>query len=309
MKFQIINSIVVSFLLMISISSFAQQDEQSSLYMFNPLQYNPAYAGSRGDLNVTAIARSQWVGVKGAPKSQFFSLNSPIKAKNMALGMHLSNDGIGAKTRTSAYGDYAYTLNFRNGTKLNLGVSAGIDQLSVDYQKLVAYDPTESDYLTSFSQTNFNAGAGMYYHSEKFYVGLSVPRLMETSLKNHATVLSNSFTKRHYFFTAGYVKKINSVIDLKTSFLLKVVANAPVTLDLNANLFLYKKFWVGGMYRFNECVGVNVAYQLKEKLMFGYAFDYPINGLSRVSNLGSHEIMLNYSILDRKKAFGSPRYF
>ena len=309
MKFQKLNTAVFSLLMTFSFLSFAQQDEQSSLYMFNPLQYNPAYAGSRGDLNATAIVRSQWVGIKGAPKSQFVSIHSPIKVKNMALGMHLSNDIIGARNRTSVYGDYAYTLHFQNGTKLNLGASAGVDQMSVDYQKLVAYDPTESDYLTSFSQMKFNAGAGAYYHSDKFYVGLSVPRLFESSLKNHAVVLSNSYTKRHYFLTAGYVKKINSVIDLKTSFLLKMVENAPLTLDLNANLFFYKTFWVGAMYRYNESVGVNVAYQIKEKLMFGYSFDYPINGLSRVNNLGSHEIMLNYSIPGRNKAFGSPRYF
>lgn len=309
MNFQKNKIVVFSLLMMASFLTNAQQDEQSSLYMFNPLQYNPAYAGSRGDFNATVVARSQWVGIKGAPKNQFVSLNSPIKAKNMALGIHVSNDQIGAKTRTSFYGDYAYTLRFDNGTKLNLGISGGAEQLSVDYQKLIAYDPTETDYLSSFSQLNFNAGSGMYYYSDRFYVGMSVPRLFQSSLKNQAFVLSNAFTKRHYFLSAGYVKPINSVIDLKTSFLLKMVQNAPVTIDLNANLFFYKTFWVGAMYRFNESVGVNVAYQIKEKLMFGYSFDYPINGLNRVDNMGSHEIMLNLRLPDKNKAFGSPRYF
>ena len=87
---------------------------------------------------------------------------------------------------------------------------------------------------------------------------------------------------------------INSVIDLKSSFLVKMVANAPVTVDLNVNAFMYKKIWFGGMYRFNESIGVNAAYQIKEFLMFGYSFDYPINGLSSVRNFGSHEIMLSY---------------
>ena len=107
---------------------FAQQDEQSSMYMFNPLQFNPAYAGSRGDFNAVAIVRSQWVGMNGAPKSQFISLNSPLKIRNMSLGMHLSNDQIGARNRTSFYGDYAYTLRFKRGGNLNLGVSGGGEQ-------------------------------------------------------------------------------------------------------------------------------------------------------------------------------------
>ena len=108
---------------------------------------------------------------------------------------------------------------------------------------------------------------------------------------------------------AGYVHPINSVIDLKVSTLIKAVPNAPVTVDLNANLFMYKMIWFGAMYRFNESLGINAAYQLAESLMFGYAFDYPINGLNSVKNAGSHELMLNYTINHKKKAFGSPRYF
>lgn len=309
MSFTKIKLATISLFMLISSISFSQQDEQSSLYMFNPLQYNPAYAGSRGDLNVTAIVRSQWVGIKGAPKSQFISLNTPLKYKNMSVGAHISNDGIGVKNRTSFYGDYAYTVNFKKDRRLNLGVSGGGEQLTVDYNKLTAYDPTETDYLSSISQTSFNAGAGLYYYTNKFYMGFSVPRLFETSLRNKSVVLSDAFTKRHFYFTSGYVFKLNSVIDLKTSILVKAVANAPLTVDLNANLFLYKTFWIGAMYRYNESIGINIAYQLKEKLMFGYSFDYTINGLSNIKNSGSHEIMLNYSLNKNKKAFGSPRYF
>ena len=281
-----IKTVIFSCFIVLSFTSISQQDEQSSLYMFNPLQFNPAYAGSRGDLSVTGVARNQWVGIKGAPQSQFLSLNSPIKPKNMALGFNLVNDAIGAKNRTSFYGDYAYTLNFENGRRLNLGVSAGGEQFTVNYNKLMAYDPTETDYLSSFSQLKFNAGAGLYYYTNKFYAGLSVPRIFQSSLKNNSVVLSNSYIKRHYFFTTGYVFKVNSVIDLKTSILLKMVENSPATVDLNANLFFYKKFWIGAMYRFNESVGVNVAYQIKESFMFGYAVDFPINGLSRFNNMG-----------------------
>ncbi len=303
-----INTLALSFLMLLSFSAISQQDEQSSLYMFNPLQFNPAYAGSRGDLSVTGVVRSQWVGIKGAPKSQFISLNSPLKIKNMALGMHVCNDAIGSKNRTSFYGDYSYTLNFKHFRKLNLGVSGGAEQLTIDNTKLLVNDPTDVQFLGTYSQLKGNAGVGLYYYTDKFFAGLSVPRLFETSLKNNSIVLSNNFTKRHYFLTAGYVFPLNSVVDLKTSVLLKIVPNAPLTADINANFFFYKKLWIGALYRLNESAGINIAFQLKEKLMFGYSFDFVTNGLSRINNSGSHEIMLNYS-LNRKKAFGSPRYF
>ena len=308
MNFNKINTVALTFLMLLSFNAIYQQDEHSSLYMFNPLQYNPAYAGSRGDLSVTCVMRSQWVGIKGAPKSQFLSMNSPLKKKNMALGLHMSNDAIGSKNRTSFYGDYSYTLNFKHFRKLNLGVSGGGEQLSIDNTKLIANDPTDVQYLATFSQFKANAGVGLYYYTDRFFAGLSVPRLFESKLKNNSVLLNNSFSKRHYFLTAGYVFPLNSVIDLKTSVLLKVVPNAPLTADVNANLFFYKKFWIGGMYRLNESAGINIAFQIKEKLMFGYSFDFVTNGLSRISNSGSHEVMLNYS-LNPKKAFGSPRYF
>ena len=167
----LLKNIKISFILLICVNSFAQQDEQSSLYMFNPMQFNPAFAGSRGDINFVAVVRSQWVGVKGAPKSQFFSLNSPLSIKNMNLGMHISNDQIGARNRTSFYGDYAYTLRFKKDRNLNFGLSGGAEQMTVDFQKLVAYDPNETDYLASFSQLNFNGGVGLYYFTKKFYAG------------------------------------------------------------------------------------------------------------------------------------------
>ena len=286
----------------------AQQDEQSSMYMFNPLLFNPAYAGSKQEINVVGVARSQWIGMKGAPQSQFVSVHSPIKFRNMALGVHLSNDKIGARSRTSAYLDYSYTLQLGKERKLNFGVSAGGDQIGVDYSQLYALDPTDPQYLASISQFKFNGGAGVYYHSNRFYAGLSVPRLIQAKLYDGSVLLSGSYFKRHYFLTGGYVFPINSVIDLKTSVLIKMVSNAPVTADLNANLFLYRKIWFGGMYRYNESVGVNAAYQIKESLMFGYSFDYPINGLSSVRNFGSHEIMLSY-VFGKNRAYGSPRYF
>lgn len=303
------NYIIVLLIVLCTNSLFAQQDEQSSMYMFNPLQFNPAYAGSRGDVNIVGVVRNQWVGINGAPKTQFLSFNSPIKFRNMAIGMNLSNDQIGARNRTAFYADYAYTLNFQNGRKFNLGLSAGADQFSVDFQKLVALDPTETSYLASFSQLKFNGGAGAYYYGDRFFLGASVPRLFQSGLKNDGIVVSPTYFKRHYFISGGYVFNLNSVIDLKTSFLLKAVENAPLTVDLNANLFFYKTLWVGAMYRYNESVGVNFAYQIKESMMFGYAFDYPINGLSSVRNIGSHEVVLNYTLNRKNKSFGSPRYF
>jgi type IX secretion system PorP/SprF family membrane protein len=306
---KIINSSICLFAtVLLSTSLQAQQDEQMSFYAFNPLQFNAAYAGTRGDMSITGIVRAQWVGIKGAPQTQFLSLHSPIRTKNMALGLNVTNDMIGARRRTSVYGNYAYTLQINDKSRLNVGVSFGGDIMAVDFGSLQAKDPTETDYLRSFTQTNVNIGTGIYYHTDRFYAGISSPRLIETKLEDENTNLSSAFTKRHYFFTTGYVFKINSIVDLKTSTLVKFTPNAPVTVDLNANAFFNKKWWLGAMYRFHESVGMNFAYQHNHSLMFGYHYDFPINGLSTVRNLGSHELMIRYEF-NKNNVNASPRFF
>jgi type IX secretion system PorP/SprF family membrane protein len=304
-----INKIIAVCLVFLTTNSFfAQQDEQASMYMFNPLHYNPAYAGTRGDLSVVGVFRSQWIGIKGAPVSQFLSAHAPLSFKNMSAGINLSNDKIGARNRTCFYGNYAYTLRFKNKTYLNLGLSAGGDLMATDYAKLVAKDPNEVEVNNTFTQTTFNIGTGAYYYGEKFYVGLSSPRVLETKLEKDNVIIAQAYTRRHFFLAAGYVKEINSMLDIKSSFVVKMTPNAPLTVDLNVNAFYAKKYWVGVMYRYNESIGVNLAYQLKESFMFGYAYDFPINGLSTVKNAGSHEIMLTYDF-NKNRAFASPRYF
>jgi type IX secretion system PorP/SprF family membrane protein len=287
----------------------AQQDEQLSQYIFNPLYFNPAYAGTRGNLNVVGVHRSQWVGMKGAPQTQFLSAHSPISVKNMALGFNLVNDKIGARNRTSFYGNYAYTLRINSKHRLNLGVSFGGDMMAVDFNKLKAKDQDEMDYLASFSKTTFNIGSGLYYHADRFYVGLSTPRFLESKLTKNNITFNETYTKRHYFLTGGYVHPINTILDIKTSMLLKITENSPMTMDINIHAYFNKKWWLGLMYRKHESIGMNFAFQYKESMQIGYAYDFPINGLNTVKNAGSHEIMLMFDLNSKNKSFGSPRYF
>jgi type IX secretion system PorP/SprF family membrane protein len=302
--------IVIGFGMVLNVTtSFSQQDEQVSQYIFNPLYFNPAYAGTRGNLNVVGVHRSQWVGMKGAPMTQFLSLHSPITVKNMALGFNLTNDKIGARNRTSFYGNYAYTIKLNPKHRINVGLSFGGDMMAIDFNQLTAQDKDEVEYLTSFSKTTFNVGSGIYYHCDRVYLGLSTPRFLESRLSENNISFNQTYTKRHYFVTGGYVHPINTILDLKTSFLLKMTANAPMTLDINVHAFFNKKWWFGVMYRKHESIGANVAFQFKESMQIGYAYDFPINGLNTVKNAGSHEVMLMFDLNPKNKVYGSPRYF
>ena len=296
--------IVLIVVFMTCTSVYAQQEAQASMYMFNPLQFNPAYAGSRGALNATLVNRAQWVGVSGAPVTQFISVHTPIARKAFGVGGHLSNDIIGAKVNTSLFADFAYSQSLGKKRRLNIGMSAGLDMYNFNFTE-DKLNPTDKgdNYVQAHNQFAFNTGLGVYFHTKSYYAGISIPRLMKTDWNNV------DLTTQHFFIAGGYVYRISTVTDLKVSTLVKVVKNAPITADLNANLFFYKKFWVGGMYRYNESFGVNLAIQLQEKWMFGYSFDFVYNQLRTTKNIGTHEIMLTYDMNGRRSIYATPRYF
>ena len=298
--------ILLTIFILSSLVSNAQQDAQASMYFFNPLNYNPAYAGTRGSLNLTAVHRSQWVGWEGAPKTQFLSIHAPIVRKRIGLGANLSYDNIGSRSNISAMGNFAYHLQLNSKSlRLSFGASAGINSNQYDFNGLIVNDNTDINYLTSNKTLSPNFGAGIYLHSNKGYLGFSLPRLIEKSIDNNT---SNSFLQRHYYLTSGYVFKANSVTDIKPSILVKYTQNAPITVDFNYSMLFYNKLWIGLMYRANESVGFNSSFLVKEAFTLGYSFDYPINNL-RLNNFGSHEILFSFDLRSKNRAFISPRYF
>lgn len=291
-----------------SSSVFGQQDEQMSVYMFNPLYFNPAYAGSKDAISMAAVGRFQWLGFKGAPRSQWFSIHAPLMFKSMGIGGHLVNDNIGSRTRTAVFLDVSGSIkiNEKNQSRLAGGLSVGADILGYDFTNSTVNDQNDPFYGQQFSTTKPNVGAGLFYYSNKHYFGISSPRVLEAKIRgaNDIVEIANS---RHFFIAAGYVFDLNSVLKLKPSTLIKYTPKAPVTFDVNLSLLSYEKFWFGVMYRFNEAAGVNIAYTLKD-FTFGYAYDFPINGLRTVQT-GSHEIFLNLDIRTKKSVYTSPRYF
>lgn len=288
-----------------SLVSNAQQDAQASMYFFNPLNYNPAYAGTRGSLNLTAVNRSQWVGWEGAPQTQFLSIHAPIARKRIGLGVNMSYDNIGSRSNVNAMANFVYHLQLNSKSlRLSFGASAGINSNQYDFNSLIVNDQSDV-FLTSNQTLAPNFGAGLYLHSNRGYLGFSLPRLIEKSIDNNT---GNSFLQRHYYLTSGFVFSANSVTDIKPSVLIKYTQNAPITVDLNYSMFFYKKVWVGLMYRMHESVGFNSSYRIKELFTLGYSFDYPINNL-RFNNFGSHEVLFSFDIRSKNRAFISPRYF
>lgn len=292
----------------------AQQDPMYTHYMYNTLSINPAYAGSRDALTITALHRSQWVNFKGAPMTQTLTIHAPIASKHIGLGLSAFNDKIGPLNTTSVSADFAYRIQLSKKSNLALGVKGGINILQADLNSLALdnqNDPTFQNNIRNRISPRF--GVGMYYSRERFYAGISVPNLIETNYSaqdnvNGTTLIGKSH--RHYFFIVGALFNLSRNLAFKPTGLVKATAGSPVQVDVTASFIFVKKFLLGAMYRTGDSFGILAGFNLTEQFHIGYSYDWSYGVRTFNSNQGSHEIMLRYDfIFSGKKQIHSPRYF
>lgn len=297
--------------------SFAQQLPQFSQYMFNTISVNPAYAGSRETISLVGLHRSQWVGLEGGPSTQTLSIHSPLKNEQLGLGLSIINDQLGYENFVFMYGDFSYTINTSETTKLAFGLKAGFTHYNLDTvgfldQEQVYTDPFFSDIS---SRWNPNIGVGLFLHSNRWYVGLSAPRILNTDYNLRGNQDAGpeylALERIGYYLTGGYVFELNDNLKLKPSTLLKVTNGAPISFDINANLLFFEKFWLGGAYRYNQdtsTIGALADFQVSQQLRIGYSYEYFLSDL-RPYTSGTHEILLMFEVYKPRKRIKSPRYF
>ena len=284
----------------------AQQDSQYTQYMYNTVSVNPAYAGTRGSLSMLGVYRNQWVGLDGAPETLNFAVHSPIGVQGVGVGLGFTSDKIGPSTESIITADFSYTINFSEVTKLSFGVKGGLSLLDLDPNKLLIYDPNDYD-LTQKSYSSPIVGAGLYLHSEDWYLGFSSPNLLETEHYDDVQV-STATEKTHLYFIGGYVFSINSNLQLKPAVLAKGVVGAPLAVDVSANALLYNRITFGLAYRLDAAVSGMAGFQVNENIMIGYAYDYDTTDLGNY-NSGSREIFLRFELGTKRMAKVNPRFF
>lgn len=286
---------------------FAQQDAQYTQYMYNTININPAYAGSRGALSIFGLYRTQWVGLDGAPETSSFSVNTPLSNSNLGLGVSLVNDKIGPTNENTISADLSYTVPTSETFKLSFGIKATGNLFSLDVNKLQPEhqgDPQFQDLNSKFSP---NVGAGVYYHSDKAYVGLSVPNFIETNRydDNDTAIFKD---KINYYLIAGYVFDLDPYIKFKPAVLTKMVEGSPLQVDLSANFMFNDKFVAGLAYRWSAALSAMVGFQITDGLFIGYSYDRETTRLNNY-NSGSHEIFLRFEFFNNYSRITSPRFF
>lgn len=294
----------------------AQQDAQYTQYMYNTISVNPGYAGSRDAISITGLHRNQWVGFGGAPVTQTLNIHSPVgKSEKVGLGFSIINDKIGPSSETYLDIDFSYTLNINNQDRLALGLKVGGHLLDVNFDQLNQFTSTDILLGTSIDRKfSPNFGFGAYYYSEKYYVGVSAPNLLNTKHFDESSIgdTASSFLaaeRINYYLIGGYVFDLSYNTQLKPAILLKAVSGAPLQIDVSANLKFQERFIVGLAYRWSAAVSALTGFQVSDNLMLGFAYDWETTTLGNTQfNAGSYEVILRYEIFKNKK-ITYPRFF
>ena len=301
--------ILILFALVIAQEITAQQDPQYTQYMYNMNIINPAYAGISEGLSIGALYRSQWVGLDGGPETFTFNIHSPV-GKQLALGLSVISDKIGPVEETNAYVDVSYTIPVGMETRLAFGVKGGFTfhDIAIAESQIALVDPGDPFFAQAINETTPNIGAGVhFYKPNKYYISASVPNILNgVHLDANGTKIGSE--TEHFFAAAGYVFDLSDNFKLKPHALLKYATDAPISYDLNANLFMYDLVEVGVGYRLDDSFSGMVNFQVMDNLRIGYAYDAIQSDLDIVTN-SSHEVFINFDFNFSSKVSRSPRYF
>lgn len=321
-KFSITHS-AVALLLVLGIGSNsvrAQQDKMFSQYMFNMMALNPAYAGSRDVLSMSALYRNQWSGIPGGPQTATFTADMPLNNERIGVGLQLYGDKAGVIQETGAFASYAFRIRVGAKSTLALGLQAGASsyQANLTEVRTSADGQIDPAFASNISKILPNFGTGIYLSNDRTYLSISVPRLIKNRLSDYNVGSIRSVQARQAYVAAGFVVGLSPVVKMKPSFLVKYAEGAPLGFDANINFWFADRIALGASIRRHQfsswstyttdaVVGL-LEVQLTDQFRFGYSYDRTLSQLQSVAP-SSHEIMLRYELGFGKNRILTPRYF
>lgn len=287
----------------------AQQLPLFSEYMFNTLEINPAYAGYRDALSVTTMFRKQYTGFKTAPQSAFFSADMPIPGKRVGIGLKLLDDRDAITKTLGAQAVYSFKIPTGDYSNISLGLQGGVYNFRTDFTKVDVIDPNDPSFSQNVNSLNLNFGTGVFFNSEKFYVGLSSPNLIRNNFNREFNTGAFSQLKQemHIYLNSGYVFTLSDDLHIKPSFLVRGLIGSPLSYDINTNFWIADVLGLGVSYRNKSAIVGILDLKLIPELHLGYAYDHSISEFNLISK-GSHEVILRYEFSFNRMAL-SPRYF
>lgn len=289
--------IYIAIIIFSAIPAFAQQDPTYSQFMFNKLAFNPAYAGSHEQMAITLLARRQWLGFEGAPKTENISFHFPTANQRHGFGFNLVNDRLGYTNTTLATVNYAFIIPVGDNGHFSLGLNTGLKSYWARYSQVPLQQTGDAAFGNGidFTKKLFVAGTGLYFHNDHFYVGASIPDLIPHQLVDNYYGQLLKETVLHSFVMAGAALPLGESFELRPSALLRMAKGAPIGLDLGTAIRFKDIVQLGAMWRPSNSLAFMTQIYFGKSVYIGYAYDLSINNVR--TNFGSsHEFTLGIDL-------------
>ena len=288
---KILRNIIILFFAF-GIDIFAQLEPLSTQYMNSQLLINPGYTGTRNSFSVNMATRQQWLGLKGAPANYILGINSPLNKSMASVGGAINVYTAGPVQNSYLDLYYAYLVRLSHNMFISFGISGQLNFYSFSNGDIQLVDENDPNFMFDVSNNfNPNVGAGLFLYTQKFYFGFSVPHILDTRYKTTEDNRTISQPERHYYITSGYGIEIGKNIYLKPSFLARFIESGLYSLDVNAQVFFSKLFWLGASYRIKNTVAFLAGINVSKTLGITYSYDLSVQDEPYINN-GSHELSL-----------------
>ncbi|MCR9254087.1 MAG: type IX secretion system membrane protein PorP/SprF [bacterium] len=288
------------------LAGWAQQDPLYSQYQFNQLMINPAYTGVYDRFSIGLMSRLQWAGIEGAPVTHTLTAQKSILDGKIGVGGLILQDKFGVNTNTELQATYSYNINFEEA-KLAMGLQAGLINFSYDFSNLeldFVDDPSLNTDLDNFMKPNF--GVGAMYITNKYFVGASVPRILDINVNDGA--LKSTRYMRHYYLTGGLAFEPAPYTLVRVMSLMRYVVDGRISTEFNVSTLIDEKVWGGLTVRDLKHYGIYMMLEATDNLRIGYSFEIPANSLIQ-SNYGTHEISVFFRTKRRNDSILDQNYF
>ena len=293
-------------------NALGQEFPWSLQYVTNMNTINPAYVGMWDRAGLFISSRTNWVGIKGAPLTQQFSYNTPVKDQKSGVGLNIQRRNVGLEKSLFVTGDYSFQVRLDVYNYLRFGFRAGFvnyDNNLKDYQLYPDQIP-DPEYTTDVRQyfmTVFGVGAVMF--DDKYYVSLSIPQIINNTFSVNQNGFSSLHELRTVYLAGGYVFKLPSTIMLRPNLLAVATIGKKLYFDASAILYLPGDLQFGLNLRSNGAVCFSGQYTFANNVRIGFASEYYVIPDIRKYQLGTYEIMIGYDFNLYRKKYSRPYYF
>jgi type IX secretion system PorP/SprF family membrane protein len=277
-------------ILLFSQNTKAQQDPIYAQYLNNPLTINPAYAGINNQFSARLQMRTQWAGIDANPQTANFSSNISIVQNKMGTGLMLLHDQLGNVRNVEVAVPISYKIKM-NDTYFSFGMQAGIVNQKNNVTDLNIRD-LDDPAFASYSAVSLNLGAGIMLKNDKYTVGLSMPRLLPTTLDLGGQTIE--LYNQHFYLFGSYIMRMNDKLSFKPSVLLRGTQGTPLSTDVNAML-TFREFYSAGIFTRNFKTHGMLVQMVYNQFNLGYVFELPGAADSSL-RFTSHEVTLGISL-------------